>query len=296
MKKLAILALPLIVAACAGGGGGGGGSASTSPAANFTNWSALGPNSTITAAGSSTQLSYTQSGDTVSPSSGTQSATGASVTVGLNAAGDLSTFALQSGQGASFTLDRAKGDSFNDFTVNGIPVSYLQSKNGQNEATLSNGFEYQGFGVWATGIGTGSGNAGAVSVGSVTPATNIPTTGSATFSGTTIGTLTVNGIPDNFVASSTSKVDFAARTIAYSTAGTTILGTGGASAAGLNMSGLFVYNAGSNQFSGAVATGNGAFKGSALGNFYGPNANELGGTYNMTGASGVMFGGFGGKR
>jgi hypothetical protein len=63
----------------------------------------------------------------------------------------------------------------------------------------------------------------------------------------------------------------------------------------LNLTGVWNYNLGTSQFSGDVASVNGML-GSASGRFYGPNAEEIGGIYSLTGSGATLFGGFGGKR
>jgi hypothetical protein len=67
----------------------------------------------------------------------------------------------------------------------------------------------------------------------------------------------------------------------------------------LNLSGTLSYLAGSNQFSGTVNTT--SMSGIATGKFYGPSAQEIGGTFSVSngtvGSGGSAYiGGFGGKR
>jgi hypothetical protein len=63
------------------------------------------------------------------------------------------------------------------------------------------------------------------------------------------------------------------------------------------MSGTLTYSSGANQFSGAISTAGSAMTGTAVGTFYGPSANEIGGTFGVTGSSGQgMIGAFGGKQ
>ena len=73
-------------------------------------------------------------------------------------------------------------------------------------------------------------------------------------------------------------------------------------AAFLNLNGTLAYAQGSNQFTGNVTAPGVALHGSATGRFYGPAAQELGGTYRLTpddpfgNPRATMMGGFGGKR
>lgn len=298
MKKLTLLILPLLIVACAGGGGGGG-SASSTP---LTTFSAVGPNAgPIQATGGSTQVSYAQpaaNGPITLTNFLGSSSTGANVTFKTDGSGSPNYINVQSAQGGAVTVDASKGDSFSAQPFGG-GVFLLQgvSANRQNEVNVSggSGWDYQNYGVWATGINSGNGgNAGAVSVGSVTPASGMPTTGTATFTGNTAGYVVISGSPSNYGASMSASVNFGARTINFQTTGTTL--ADGTALAGGNLTGLFVYGAGSSQFAGAVATVNGGLKGSAAGSFYGPTAQEIGGTYSLSGAVGGMVGAFGGKR
>jgi hypothetical protein len=58
---------------------------------------------------------------------------------------------------------------------------------------------------------------------------------------------------------------------------------------------IMTYAAGSNRFSGNFQAGT-AMTGTGSGWFYGPAANELGGTFFISGTGGKLIGGFGGKR
>ena len=97
----------------------------------------------------------------------------------------------------------------------------------------------------------------------------------------------------------TATASFDARTVNFSTSGTLISGapSGSAiSASDLNLSGTLAIAAGANKMSGTVTTV-GGMSGNANGKFYGPTANEVGGTYAVSGSNlGTFVGGFGGKR
>jgi hypothetical protein len=73
----------------------------------------------------------------------------------------------------------------------------------------------------------------------------------------------------------------------------------------MNMTGTLTYAAGTNSISGTVTTPGGtasgitvsALSGSINARFYGPTAQEIGGTFGLTGAGLEVYGGsFGGKR
>ena len=128
----------------------------------------------------------------------------------------------------------------------------------------------------------------------------MPASGTAVFVGNSAG-VGADAAGNTYVhsASMAAAVNFGSRQIGFATSGSLATGaaTGGAvvSAPGLNMTGTMSYGASSNSFSGSVAAQNGT-RGPISGQFYGPNANEIGGTYALAGPSGVTIGGFGGKR
>jgi hypothetical protein len=160
------------------------------------------------------------------------------------------------------------------------------------------GWNYQTFGIWGNETPT-TFLAAAGSAGSATPANAVPTIGSAIFTGLAMGFyVDTAGSVFGTAADMRADVNFASRSIAFSTANTmTGQSSVTAAAPGLNLSGNLTYAAGSSQFTGAVTTANSQLNGTSTGRFYGPNAEEIGGVYSVTG-SGVsrMVGGFGGKR
>jgi len=101
----------------------------------------------------------------------------------------------------------------------------------------------------------------------------------------------------------TATANFGTRSIAFATSNTAtstdlISSTANSN---LNMSGTLTYSAGVNQFTGSVTTvgggpSNAAMSGTATGKFYGPTAQEIGGTFGLTNGSTGYLGAFGGKR
>jgi hypothetical protein len=166
---------------------------------------------------------------------------------------------------------------------------------------FANGWNYQTYGVWTTHSNPTSVVFSAVSAGTPTPGNAVPTTGLATFSGRSSGFyIDRAGATFNTDATLTANVDFQQRLIGFNTGNTTLVnpGTGAKSAdTGLNMTGTLNWAAGVNHFSGPVQTANENLSGSASGKFYGPKAEEVGGTYNLVGGpTSRMVGGFGGKQ
>jgi hypothetical protein len=160
-------------------------------------------------------------------------------------------------------------------------------------------WQYQTFGVWETGRGEPTGTLGATSVGVPTAGSAVPTTGSATFTGLTGGIYVDPAGADYITAGEVNAdVDFLNRSIDLTTINTQKVNTITAdqsSATNLNMAGTLNYAAGSNAFSGNVsATG---LTGSSSGQFYGDNAEELGGVFSLKGAGEETYiGGYGAKQ
>lgn len=150
-------------------------------------------------------------------------------------------------------------------------------------------WDYQSFGAWRTGFGTGTGVIGGVSAGFKTNGAEVPVVGSATFTGKLLGAYVNAAGGASFVEGAVSVTsDFAARSLAFTTSSTNEYNlSNGATfeASSLNMAGTLTYNPGVNSFSGIVTTPGAALSGTATGAFYGPEAEELGGVFNLKGAT-----------
>lgn len=176
------------------------------------------------------------------------------------------------------------------------------------------GYTYQTFGVWSV-VGAPAVTEGYFSTGVPTAVATLPAVGTASYTGVAVGSLVdaATREPADTTATMNATVDFAARTVAFATTGTTSLSNNAAVGAlptanpGLNMSGTLSYAAGSNTFAGPVSTTNG-MSGNATGRFYGPGIAaatatkaigappEIGGTFAVMGAGvGAMQGAFGGN-
>lgn len=157
-------------------------------------------------------------------------------------------------------------------------------------------FQHQTLGIWAEGLERGVGSVGAGSFGARTPVGNLPTTQTATYNGTGAGYVRQ---PDRqgFLAISEVVVTTDFSTAAITSSDTTLATLTGdlsiTDAPELDFSG-------SGPVSGAGFTAmvsGSAASGQADGVFYGPNAEEVGGTYGLTGAGGLeYFGAFGGTK
>jgi hypothetical protein len=164
---------------------------------------------------------------------------------------------------------------------------------------LGSGWNYQTYGVWAVQSGPNNFVLGGVSAGNATPGNAVPTTGTGTFFGNASGYfIDAAGIRSATSAAMIANVDFQNRAIGFTTIDTTLVNstTGAASSRQeLDLTGSLSWASGINNFSGQVQTRDSTLNGSASGKFYGPTAQEIGGTYQLGGA-GVsrMVGGFGG--
>jgi C-lobe and N-lobe beta barrels of Tf-binding protein B len=145
------------------------------------------------------------------------------------------------------------------------------------------GWEYQSFGVWNNQDITGEqGWVGAHSFGNRTADAAVPLSGTASFVGK-LGGLYVSPAGEGSVAAGdvTVNADFSARSLSLASSNTVTtrdLATA-TPAPGLDMSGTLKYSAGSGRFSGALSSAGGKMSGTSNGQFYGPNAEELGGVF-----------------
>jgi len=165
-------------------------------------------------------------------------------------------------------------------------------------------FNYQSFGYWLVITSGTSRIAGAISFGNPTPVASVPLGGTGIYNGRSAGTyIDTTGAVFQETATMSSTVDFATRSVAFSTSATKLNTT--ISADTLNLTGSFTWVMGSNQFSGTVTSPVGvvgtlatpAMAGTAVGQFYGPGALEIGGVYSLRGTgTQTRLGAFGGKQ
>lgn len=304
IKPVTLLILPacLMLAACGGGGGGGGGA--LGPVA-FSSFAAIPKPGQVLLTGTSVEGDFTTNSAALVTNVTNQQQGSATIVATYDAAGSLTAGAIT---GARTSLNYSSSDPSYNLSNLGLPGGKLvTSADGKTAAAFANptdqGNSYQNFGVWETGVNAGAGRVGASSVGAATPAASVPTTGTANFSGNAIG-VHVDSSGNNYVTASNVALaaNFGARTVGLSTSKTQKYNLNTSSrynlsAANLNLSGSLTYAAGSNSFSGSVQTASG-LSGTASGNFYGPAATEIGGTFSTKAATGVenYVGAFGAKR
>ena len=171
------------------------------------------------------------------------------------------------------------------------------------------GWNFQTFGYWLDDTGLPANIAANISAGKATLVSGVPSTGTFTYNGISGGLyVDPTGVlqEHNAVLSAAVNFDPLTRTVNFLTTGTTTRpwnsGGGFSPATSLNISGVLTYAAGTNSFTGIVTMGptiSPTMSGDATGVFYGPNAEEIGGTFRLTSTSGPIesiTGSFGGKR
>lgn len=300
-KQVSVCALILL----AGGCGGGGSNIREVP---FTSFQAVQPNTRVVMSGGiSTTVTGTYTGSapnilvqTVNaPVEDLAGASTQKLTYDGNKALSGMAFSTPSGS-ASFS----RGGGTDWFCNSGVCSAQTSSALAlviDGTVPAPNGWNYQTFGVWETTTSTSTFQAGALSAGTVTPASAVPTSGNPTFTGVANGFyIDPAGIPFFAAASMTAVVDWNLRTIGFSTSGTKVVNMNTAQPGdnfGLNLNGNFIFPVGSSQFSGQPLSSANGMTGTANGRFYGPGAEEIGGTFSLQGF-GVerMIGGFGGRR
>jgi len=299
MKKLVLLApAVLVLTAC---GGGGGGSASSNNL--YVRWDNTSVSGTVSG-GISNEVDYTYNTSSeviTSLSNLSAGATGATLTATYDSSNDLGTATLTSAGGTTLSWNTAT-DSYGTLRTY-TNIEYALSADGEDYALIANpfnlNFDYQTFGTWVTGAGTGSGDAGNFSFGYVTTGSNIPTSGSATYTGYTGGRYSDSSARDYFISANLSATaNFATRSVAVTTSNTyksrnlvtDVLDTN------INMTGTMTYAAATNNLTGTFSTADSRLSGTMKGQFYGPTANEIGGTFSAVSGTEGIFGAFGAKQ
>lgn len=143
------------------------------------------------------------------------------------------------------------------------------------------GWDYQSFGAW-NGIGDQADGMVATTFGAATPASAVPAAGAATFTGRLAGLYVSSAGQGSLAAANLSvQADFSSRSLTLKSDSTFTSRdlAAGAPAPQLNLSGTLTYAPGSSVFSGTLANAGGTMSGSSNGRFYGPAAQELGGTF-----------------
>lgn len=306
MKQLSFLILPLAVAGCGGGSGGPGGPDGTS----FLGLTDLKPGETVTVHGNGRTASTSGTGEdqkfalsiTADGSGKITASTGDGSSVGITAPELESVLEMAVDQDISIDdIDIPDYDVSVDELEDGKFI-VLETETDFGEARVAvatpaeNGFEYQTFSTWASRIETSSGvngMLGAANVGVKTAAADIPSSGTATFKGKAMGEYVSPDAVSLMTSDATLNANFANRSVSFTTANTR---SQEGSRNDLNLNGTMSYSSGSNEMSGTVRT-EGGMTGDVDGRFYGPNAQEAGGTFSVRGDGDERYlGGYGANK
>ena len=226
---------------------------------------------------------------------------GAKATIVYDGGGSITSIAIQTPV-TTVIWKESDGDLIDDSGA----IIGVRNVVGSKAALVSNAlnpsvdWEYQTYGVWATGLGQGTGTYGAITIGAPTAGSAIPLVNTATFTGSTVGGY-VNPAGSYFLTSGNVSVeaDFENRSLDFTSAGTQLIKPSDFSTAPggfLDMTGTLTYAPGTNAFVGDVTTV-GGMAGTSTGQFYGPNAEELGGVFFLTGDGVEIYdGSYGAKR
>ncbi len=281
--------------ACSSGGGGGGGG---DPIRQFTSWDDINPGETVVINGEVKFADYTANLQTGVATIGTTQITAAEVKLTYENNGNLERVDIDAG-GASVDFDENQGDDIDLVLRFGNLVGGAVSANGEEVGLWAEpvglGFNYQTFGVWFTGLGTGAGIAAVGSFGAKTA--NVPTVGTVTYNGGAAGfALDAAGIPYLVVSDSEVVVNFPNETFTFATTGSAIDNLNDANEldfvpeSGLNLSG-------GGSLSGNSLQGNVSavfdMSGTLDGSVYGVNGSEVGGLFELSGPAGLYVGSFG---
>ena len=164
---------------------------------------------------------------------------------------------------------------------------------------IKEGFEYQTFGIWSKTESATTANWGATSFGRRTEAANMPSGGAATYEADGLG-LAVEGSRPYLTTSNIeiSTANYANVDITSSNTHKTLITTDGSPQVTERDTSLDFQGVGSvsgSEFRINIQD-NGSRQGEAVGLFYGPSAEEVGGTYNIRFGNFSHIGAFGGKR
>lgn len=275
----------------------------------FTSFTSVLPGQTVNAIGSSQTQSITQdsTGAVTVQTVNTPDLTGAN---GVLTYAFSSPLTLTGFQFATARSNVSWMDGRGNQHVGCGSQSCSGSGDGANGVLLNptGGFlgNFQFFGYWVTASGFAN-LVGNISAGRFTPTSSIPISGaSLTYSGTSGGIyITPAGALQEHGAALTVSFNPSGPTIAFSTTGTSVRpwnSAGVSSPTNLDINGQVTYSPGTGRFSGTVTSGplgSPDMTGTINGAFYGPNAEEIGGTFALTSSFGAIesiTGSFGGAR
>jgi len=286
MRRLLAPTIALALVGCGGGGGGSGDPfvpAGVTPVA-FESFSSLEANSVVDLpAGDALQGTVQLDEDADVTGFGPFGPASANLRSRLDAAAEAEALQLTvGGRRASFDFDDPDLEVFSEPDAPVVAVG-LTTDGGVETLVLADpealAFEYQTFGLWLGGdTGSAEARLGAGAFGAPTSVAGVPVDGTASYSGLLVGIAVFDDqIVDGVAAVVGLDADFATRTIAFGSTETVVDDVPNAS---LDIAGTLAI-AGS-RFVGPVATA-GGLSGSVNGRFYGPDAIEAAGVFDLAG-------------
>jgi hypothetical protein len=263
--------------------------------ANFTSWDAVGASQTVRIDGNVKYKNYTADTNTGAVTPAALQQRDGQLVVSLDAVEDVEALSVDAGP-ASVGFDEGEGDAI--LVAGGLIQA--ASADGQDAAVFGDpdafGFNYQTFGGWMTGIGSGSGVIGVGSFGvpSNVRAGEVPNIGDATYVGGAGGVaIDAMGVPYLVTSLATVFVDFVDDEFTFSTTNSQVTNLNTAAQFAQPLYDLI----GSGLLSGATLSGTvnavANMSGTIDGTLYGPGAPEVGGTYHLMGPAGQYLGAFG---
>lgn len=204
--------------------------------------------------------------------------------------GEIEAISVETPDG-TLTFSRSAGDTF---TVQQGAITAVSADGDRIMVTadpLQQGYEYQSYGTWQTGLTGTTRLAGAGSIGARTSASQMPSSGSASYYGDSTGQVFTDGevaVTTSYIAVDTDfdTVEvYSSETVTADPITGVITGS---------RSDLDFYAEGSVSGTGFAATmDTGTLTGTVDGQFYGPDAAEVGGTFSGTTADSTYIGAFG---
>lgn len=285
-RRAILLVGALMLSACGGGGGGGGTIApSGTPVVTFTSWSAVQPGTAVEVKGLGMQVTYDRANNQISSPNDPSAA---NVLFRFDSSGkltDLFPTSSVSFSGSDMTLLAAD----EDFVIAGNTTNVAAVSNPRVSDPSARAWEYQSFGFWEADLDPNSRTFGVFSVGdpTTTPVLTIPGVDGATFTGKVVGSyVSADGLGHTVLANLSVTANFSSPdpSLTLSTTTTLISAQWGSfepstlDPATLDLIGTLTLTG--NTFSGDLKTKTASgLTGNSTGQFYGPNATELGGVF-----------------
>jgi len=306
IKVLVLATMSLFIAGCVGGGGGGG-SSTMGPLVkwaepNFKSWN-MEPGESFAAQGESIEVNLSTTimgGGSTNVQSVDEHKVEVSGVMGSANPELLTSLKIESTSGTKLTYTLGISTSTNFLSS----TEFISSQDMNRGDILDLSFAlsdsatpvYMMFGEWEKyDANFNPTQIGFFALGDVTPSTSMPLSGSATYSGDAIGRYFESGAVEYFTGFVNATASFGRTnpTMNFTMSGSSYSPSQQQQITINVAGGLSITNA-TSSFAGSVG---GDMLGRVSGKFYGPQAQEIGGTFNLTnGADGQLVGSFGAKQ